>query len=221
MQTCSMVWWLTRLAFTAWALLPMAPTYGQGVPGYPDDVRYGYDPREIAMLPRYCTFTQLFRDNVPGGHDVEEFKRWSAIIGPAFNHMHHYCWGLMNTNRALLLVREQRFRDYYLRTSIREFDYVIDRSPAEFKLLPEIITKKGENLLRLGSTQAGLGELERAIAVKPDYWPPYAAIRDHYKDIDDRAKARQWLQAGLAAAPNANALRQRLSELDHAERAAR
>jgi len=195
-----------------------APVHGQGVPGYPDDVRYGFDPREVAMLPGYCIYTQLFRDNVPGGRDPEKIKRWSAIMGPTFVHMHHYCWGLMKTNRALLLVRSQRFRDHYLHSSLEEFDYVINRAPSDFNLLPEIITKKAENLLRLGKRQAGLEELERAIALKPDYWPPYAAMSDHYKDAGDRSKARHWLEAGLSYTPDVNALKRRLAEIDKGDR---
>src|SRR5687767_2163609 len=162
---------LLRLLILSVALAGVAPARGQGVPGYPDDVRKGYDPREVAMLPQYCIYTQLFRDNIPGGQDPEEIKRWTAIMGRAFVHLHHYCWGLMKTNRALLLVRTQRFREYYLRESLEEFDYVINRAPPDFRLLPEIMTKKGENLMRLGRTRAGLDEFERAIALKPDYWP--------------------------------------------------
>jgi hypothetical protein len=209
---------LLRLLVVSVALAGVNPARGQGVPGYPDDVRAGFDPREVAMLPRYCIYTQLFRDNVPGGRNPDEIKRWTAMMGPTFNHVHHYCWGLMKTNRALLLVRTQRFRDYYLDDAIREFDYVINRAASDFKLLPEIITKKGENLLRLGRTRAALVELERVVALKPDYWPPYAAMSDHYKDAGDLAKARHWLEAGLAHAPEVNALKRRLAEIDNSRR---
>ena len=196
------------------ALGPFGLAYGQGAPGFPEDVRRGFDPREVALLPPYCAYTQLFRDNVPGGMDPDEIKRWTAILGPTYIHMHHYCWGLMKTNRALLFVRSKKFRDYYLRDSLQEFDYVINRATPGFRLLPEIHTKKGQNLLRLGRTAEGLQELERAIALKPDYWPPYAAISDHYMETGDRAKARQWLEAGLSYDPDVHALRRRLAEID-------
>ena len=74
-------------------------------------------------------------------------------------------------------------------------------------MLPEIHTKKGENLMRLGRTALAIAELERAIQLKPDYWPPYAYISDYYKKKGDTAKAREWLGKALAFAPDAKGLR--------------
>jgi hypothetical protein len=190
------------------------PVQGQLVPGYPDDPRYAFDPREVALLPRYCTYTQLFRDNVPGGKNPDEIQRFALLLGPDFHNLHHYCWGLMFTNRALLLVHNQQTRRHYLGRAISEFDYVIQRASPDFKLLPEILTKKGEHLIRLDRNAEGITELESAIALKLDYWPPYAAISDYYKSIGERAKARKWLEEGLSASPNTQALMRRLAELD-------
>ena len=77
-----------------------APTYAQNItPGYPASVT-AYDPREVAMLPRYCAYTQSFRDHVPGGNNPAEIQRWYSILGETFHAMHHYCFGLMKTNRG-------------------------------------------------------------------------------------------------------------------------
>lgn len=137
-------------------------------------------------------------------------------MGPSFNNMHHYCWGLMKTNRALLLARTQSLQRFYLRDSIQEFDYVIRGAPSDFKLLPEILTKKGENLIRLDQGPQGVRELERAIALKPDYWPPYAAIGDYYRTLGDLEKAREWLENGLSISPDVKALQRRKAEIDAA-----
>jgi tetratricopeptide (TPR) repeat protein len=91
---------------------------------------------------------------------------------------------------------------------------VIQRVPPDFKLLPEILTKKGENLIRLDRSAQGIIELERAIALKADYWPSYAAISDYYKSAGEPAKARKWLEDGLSASPDTRALTRRLAELD-------
>lgn len=186
---------------------------GSDIPGYPDRIE-AHDAREIALLPRYCRYTLTYRNNVPGGSNPAEIARWSRIIGPTFIHMHHYCNGLMDTNRAALLATSQRVRAFYLQTSIVEFDYVIERSPPGFVLLPEILTKKGENLLRLGGEGLGIEQLESAIKLKPDYWPPYAALSDHYKQIGDVGRARELLERGIQLAPNAKGLKSRLAELD-------
>jgi tetratricopeptide (TPR) repeat protein len=123
----------------------------------------------------------------------------------------------MNTNRALLLVRDQRWRTYHLKYSIAEFDYVIDRAPADFKMLPEILNRKGENLIRLDMGPQGVRELERAIAVKPDYWPSYAALSDYYRKLGVPAKARKWLERGLSVTPDVKALERRMAELNAAK----
>jgi hypothetical protein len=182
-------------------------------PGYPDTVE-GYDRREVAMLPKYCLSTIGFSmANVPGSQDTSVSERWRAYFGPSFIHLHHYCWGMMKTNRALLLARDGTTRNFYLRDANREFDYVIERVPDTFVLLPEILTKRAENLARLGRSEVGVLDLERAITLKPDYWPPYAALSDHYKTSGDLGKAREVLENGLAKSPDAVALRRRLSEL--------
>jgi Tfp pilus assembly protein PilF len=81
-------------------------------------------------------------------------------------------------------------------------------------LLPEILTRKGENLLRLGQAATALRELEQAAELKPDYWAPYAYMSDYYKETGDLKKARELLETGLSHAPDAKGLKRRLEELD-------
>ena len=202
---------LALLAFLAGG----TPAYSQfDIPGYPNDVT-GYDPREIAMLPRYCIFTPTFvQAGVPGSNDVQALDHWKAVMGETYKAMHHYCWALMKTNRANFLAPNRSTRQAWLEVSIGDFDYVITNAPKDFVLLPEILTKKGENLIALGRAPQGIGEMLRAIDVKPDYWPPYAQLSDYYKANGDRQKAREFLEKGLSLSPDATALKRRLAELD-------
>ena len=140
--------WPRTIAVASW-LAAMSCALAQDIPGYPRNVDAS-DPREVAMLPRYCASTQLFRNAVPGGNDPTARAEWEAILGPTFIHMHHYCFGLMKTNRAVLLSRDPVTRRFYLGDAVTEFDYVITRAPADFVLLPEILTKKAQNLVMLG-----------------------------------------------------------------------
>jgi len=202
-----------RLAAVCVPLLGAGATSNaQDIPGYPSSI-LAFDPREVALLPRYCKYTYYFKDKVPGGADVEARKRWFGVFGPIFEGMQHYCFGLMKTNRAILLARDGKTRRFYLEDAISEYDFVLDRAPADFILLPEILTKKGENLFRLDRAPVAVFVLERAIAAKPDYWPPYAALSDHAKQTGDREAARRWLEKGLAAAPDTPALTRRLHDL--------
>lgn len=185
-------------------------------PGYPVSV-YMADPREMAMAPPYCMYTQGFRDRVPGGNNPAEIERWGSLMGhAAFNAMHHYCSGLMETNRATFLSQTREERLFYLRHAIVEYDYVIQRVPQDFKLLPELLTKKGENLVRLGQARLGVDEFQRAIDLRPDYWPPYVQLSDYYKDTGDLQKAREYLEKALSYSPDVKSLKTRLTELEAA-----
>ena len=169
---------------------------------------------DTTLLPPYCKYTQLYRQNVPGGSDQAQIDRWGSVLGAGnFWHLHHYCFGLEHTNLALYSSRSKLERDSELAQSVTEFRYVLDRVAPDFALVPEILTKKGENLLRLGKSE-GVGDLTRAIQLKPDHWPAYAALSDYYRTLGDFEAARTWAERGLSAAPGTKALQRRLAELD-------
>ena len=197
-------------------LSPFHTAQAQDVPGYPDSVE-AYDPREVAMLPPYCKHTQLFQQKVPGGSDPEQISRWQTILGYSYLNLHHYCWGLMDINRAAFFSDTPQDRKHNLGASIHEFDYVIQHAPSDFLLLPEILTKRAESLIRLDRWVEGMRDLQRAIQIKTDYWPAYAAVSDYYKKNGEPAKAREWLEKGLSVAPDAKALTRRLAEIDAAQ----
>jgi tetratricopeptide (TPR) repeat protein len=182
------------------------------ISGYPTATD-AFDPREVALLPRYCLYTQSLRAVVPEGNDPKAVASWYAYMGPTFHDLHHYCVGLMKINRAQLLAKDRVTREFYLGDAIREIDYVINHAKEDFILLPEMFTKRGECQVLLGQGPQGVYSFERAIQVKKDYWPAYAQISDFYKSHGDIAKAREALEAGLAASPDAKGLTRRLAEL--------
>jgi len=208
--------WVLGLIAAMLPLIVPGSTHAQPVPGYPDQVR-AFDPREIQMLPKYCIYTQDFRERVPGGNDPVKIEQWSATMGEMFHHMHHYCYGLMKANRGLYLVRDSLSRKYYLRDAVIEYDYVLQHAKPDFILYPEVLNRKAEALLRLGESAQAVELLEQAVQIKPDYWAPYAGLSDHYKESGDLKKAREILQSGLAAAPDAVGLKRRLDELNAEE----
>jgi tetratricopeptide (TPR) repeat protein len=177
------------------------------------NAQWRHDPAQLAMLPPYCKYTQLYRDAVPGGDNRAEQEQWSKMLGGHrnFNHLHHYCWGLEHTNRALFDDPKERNRRFV--SANNDFDYVLDHALPNFVLLPEIHTKKGQNLVRMGKGPEGVAEFLRALKLKPDYWPPYLEISDFYRALGDVDSAKKWLLEGLAAAPNAKPLERRLEEL--------
>jgi tetratricopeptide (TPR) repeat protein len=214
---------LDMRSLRAWLFVGLAlgicgRSQAQDVPGYPPLnphtlLQGPYDSRELALLPRYCYHTQIFRQIAPGGNNKQEIDAWYAALGDTYHHLHHYCWGMMKTNRAVLLARDRRVREFFLHDALGEYEYVIQRAPSDFVLLPEILTKRAENLLLLGKAPLGILDLERAIELKPDYWPAHAKLADHYKSTGEVQKARAQLEAGLKAAPGTSALTRRLAEL--------
>ena len=171
----------------------------------------------LPILPAYCPYTRGISEHVPGGNNPQAREHWERLIGAGnFPHIHHYCVGLADTHHALFNLSAKRERDSYLEASIREFDYVLRLATPDFVLLPEILTKRGENLVRLGRAPEAIPNLMRAIDIKPDYWPPYAALSDLYKDAGDIEEARTWLEKGLASSPGVKPLRERLSAISRA-----
>ena len=210
----------TKLLRSAAVVLTLAcvGASAQDVPGYPPlnpaTLLHGpYDPRELALLPQYCYHTQIFRQFAPDGLNQQKIDHWYAALGPTYHHLHHYCWGMMKSNRAVLLARDRKVKEFFLNDALGEYDYVIDRAPPTFVLLPEILTKKAENLFLLDRSPLAVYALEQAMQLNPGYWPPYAKLADHYKEAGDVERARKTLESGLAASPNATALSRRLSEL--------
>lgn len=183
------------------------------IPGYPAQVT-AYDEREVGRLPRYCRYTQDFRSAVKGGDDQAKISYWYSTLGQPFHAMHHYCWGLMKLNRALFLARTDQSRTFYFGAAIAEFDYVLERSPDDFVLRPEMLTKKGQALIRLGRGPVAVPILEKAIELNPNYWPPYVQLSEHYKSSGQIGLARDTLQKALEQSPGVETLKQRLAELE-------
>jgi tetratricopeptide (TPR) repeat protein len=183
------------------------------VPGYPSAVT-AYDPREVRRLPRYCIYTQSFRDSVQGGRDEAQISYWYSTLGEPFHSLHHYCWGLMKLNRALFLARNGQTRTFYFGSAIQEFDYVLERAPESFVLAPEILTKKGQALIRMGRGPAAVPILEKAIALKPDYWPPYVQLSEYYQASGQIGEAKEILQKAIEQSPGTESLKKRLAELE-------
>ena len=172
-------------------------------------------PAELLVLPPYCKDSQIIR-KVNEGRGVERdepiAQHWFSILGENFWDIHHYCFALTNMNRADRTANEQEKRSLW-RTAIPEFDYVLQRAEPNLILLPEIHLNKGKVLLHLDQDGAGVAEFEKAIEIKPDYWPPYAHLSDYYKEKKNPAKAREVLEQGLKANPDSEPLLRRKKAL--------
>ena len=194
--------WRTRAGAIAFGFCLLAPLQAVAQPRIVD--------QDLAMLPEYCRANRL----VNHAYDPAQAQIWSKRLHPMWAHIHHYCWALVANNRATFFSKNRIERNKALETSIPDIDYVLRYASRDFVLLPELLFKKGETFLRIGQPNRGIPILESAIDVRPDYWPPYAAIADYYTEIGDISKARELLERGLAASPDTKALKSRLAALE-------
>src|SRR5262245_3308068 len=175
---------LMLLAFASFLLGMTSPTVYANSHDRPS-------PEEIANLPEYCKYTQLIRE-LPGGggNSPEQTEHWKGIMGDTFMAMHHHCFGLIAAQRAGGPRVTNQQRGSLLTISVNEFTYVIERAPSSFPLLPEILTRRAQSLLRLGREREAIEDLQRAWTSKPDYWRPYAYLPDYMLTTYQNARAR-------------------------------
>ncbi|WP_300449998.1 hypothetical protein [Accumulibacter sp.] len=157
---------------------------------------------EMALLPSYCTYVQG-----TGKYETPEAKRWAARMGPGFSAMHHYCWGLMNWQRAMRGNMPAKNRDFLLGTVRQDYLYVVKTTSSNFIMLPEIHTRIGQVELRLSLYHDAEKSFARARALRPDYWPAYSYWADFLITAGKKAEAKQLVKAGLEYSPGSRMLR--------------
>jgi hypothetical protein len=96
---------------------------------------------EIALMPDFCQAKM--------GSNAELYQQWNKRMGPdKFMHLHHYCHGLKQMNRAKLTFDKQQ-RRYILQTAIGEFDYVLRNWPDGFALKDDAKLRKADAAAKL------------------------------------------------------------------------
>lgn len=165
---------------------------------------------EFAKLPPYC------KARVAKGKGLKmsdaEIQKWKNALGPGFIHVHHLCAAL-NYN----ILRPGSTDKPGLRVVMKDIEYVQKKAPKDFPLHPLLSLERGKILLRLDQPVEAIMEFQKAIAVKPSYTPPYAALGDYYTESGQTDKAIDILEKGLKHSPKSRRLKRRLSKLKPAE----
>ena len=174
-------------------------------------------PEEWPFLPTWCRYTQT--DNPYGPKESVNSpspKAQQLIDGigrEGYANLHHYCWGLAQLQRSHNTGLSQAQRQFLRQSAIRDIYYVLNNSPRNFVLRPELLTKTGLIFFMLGDYGKAERALTTAISEKPGYWPPYGYLSDVYVKQGRPDKARKVLQDGLRVAPGAKGLQTRLQAL--------
>lgn len=159
---------------------------------------------ELALIPRYCAYAQSFSmSNTP------ESKQWATRLGSeSFKNIHHYCWGLINLQRAKHSSTPKGQRLFLLSTITGDIQYSIRGAAKGFVLLPEMLTRNGEVYLLRSLPDDANKSFAQARELKPDYWPAYSGWAEFLIYSGKKAEARQLVKAGLEYSPNAKVLRE-------------
>lgn len=175
-----------------------APVFATVV-GYPTDV-------ELASLPQYC-YVKL--RNKFGG---PEYQSWKGILGADFIHTHHFCAGLNFMNRYSKAYTAYD-KQFYLKSALTEFGYMIDHAAPTYSLMPEVYLNRGTAFSKLGKINEAMSDFRKAIELNPRLPKAYTMMADFCveKKLQDMALAT--ITEGLRYAPNSKMLQRRYVEL--------
>lgn len=161
--------------------------------------------KELAMLPPYC------KARIKGGAD-EAF--WKAKFGPSgWGHLHHYCSGLNQINKANLATSTEK-RNEYLQGAINGFEYQLKHGKPDFILLPELHTLRGDSYFRLGDPSSAITEYNKAIKVNPKYTKSYIGLSKVFANMGKNKQASDIIKQGLKQKPNSRSLKRQLKKVE-------
>ena len=178
--------------------------------GMPQDVT----EQEYSMLPPYCPL-RMTMGTRSGAVEAKESEYWAGILGSYQNlaPIHHYCWALVNLARGDKPSCKNACRTNNMEYSIGDIDYVIKHARPDFKLLPEIFTKRASVLARLKKYPEAAADYRKAAQAKPDYWPAYSGLAELYRETKQINEARAVVEEGLTHIPDSKTLNAMLADL--------
>lgn len=183
-----------RLIFTLLLALLGTPSWAMGPHGEITNVS------ELAPLPAYCTGTIL---TSAVSHDPKPISEYISIYGPAYNHLHHYCWALNAENHLNELNEDAR--ENALGPILANIDYVVRQAPLTFSLLPEIYITKARILFKMHRDTDAIDILIKLTEIKPDYALAYAQLGKYYAHANDKVSAIRYYEQGLISTNKKNA----------------
>lgn len=161
---------------------------------------------EMNLLPKYCPYTQTFKNGSPSYAPSPKARYWVAQMGGTFWAMHHYCWAQINMIRSRKAGVPAHERRQMWESARGDYLYVIENAAPDFILLPEIYTRIGEVELLLSQPDKAKNAFSHARQLKPDYWPAYSHWAEFLMKIGRKPEALKVVASGLQYSPNAKVL---------------
>lgn len=162
-------------------------------------------PAELAVLPGYC-------DAKIGSRNPAAVARWSHELGQKnWDHMHHYCGGLIELNRFYGASAAKR--KTILHDAMWEFDYVLKNTQPDFFLRPEMHYNRGRVWELQGNDGEAVMDFQRAIELSPGMPSATMGLADIYKKLGKKEQALAALKSALEQFPDNKGLQRRYVEL--------
>lgn len=193
---------MRRRGFAAALLLYLAALSGPAWCGKPDNIT----DDEIALLPPYCADANTIRYGDATYRTSPNAGKWVAMMGHGFWAIHHYCWALINLMRVEKPSVPISVQNWTREAALGDLTYVLQNTPDDFVLLPEIYTKIGDLKAALKQPRAAAEAYAAAWTRKRDYWPAYYHWAEYLRVNGHKQEARQVVEEGLSYAPDAKPL---------------
>jgi tetratricopeptide (TPR) repeat protein len=173
--------------------------------GLPAFAATNVTPSEIAMLPAYC-------DAKIGSQNPAAVEQWiKQLKRENWDHMHHYCGGLVELNRYYRGNAAQRAKT--LRDAMWEFDYVLKNTQPDFYLRADMHYNRGKVWRLLENDGKALGDFQKAIELSPGMPSATIELADLYKKLGKKEPALAALKMALKQFPTNKGLHRRYLEL--------
>jgi tetratricopeptide (TPR) repeat protein len=157
---------------------------------------------EYDLLPPYCQG----QEHVAPQFFKPDGNKWKNRLGNDYNHLHHYCWGLVTLSKAYRASNTEQERKYLFHAVLGDILYSVDRSSPGFALLPEMYTRLGEAYLGLQDDRNAEAAFRKAWEANPSYWPPYVWWSQRLLKQGKTQEALTIAQEGKKNAPGSKAL---------------
>lgn len=164
---------------------------------------WGATAEELKMMPPLCTGK--------ANNGSPENIYWKNILGEDFQHVHHYCRGLVLITRSYKK-RDKKERMDTLYQAVREFDYMLMQAKPDFSLMPEIHLNRGI-ALNLRKDASAITEFNKAIELNPHLTQAYTTLANIYITNGNKKKALEIIISGLKSNPGIKSLQRKYVEL--------
>jgi tetratricopeptide (TPR) repeat protein len=168
--------------------------------GPPDNWNDG----EVELAGAYCMDTMGFRYGDAYGNTSPRASYWVAQMGKGFWNMHHYCWAMISLRRGKSMPLARRQASF--ESARGDLIYVVHNSPADFVMLPEVLSRLGEVDVLLGNLGAAHTWYEQARTLRPDYPQAYAEWAEVLIRLKKQPDALNLVRQGLKYSPGSSSL---------------